>query len=1022
VSRENQFRDGAPPEKPSIFDFGWNDVLTYYIIYVYNIIIASIINKKMQKCFIYGHYLMAAHPDFSRISDDPLYNSRLINNYVEYLKKAHPEVDIDSVLDYAGISTHEVQDQGHWFTQNQVDRFHDILIRKTGDPNISRKVGRFATTSRASGALRQYALGFITPASAYWMAAKMSSNLSRASSFRTRQIAGNQVEVTVEMKQGVNEKPYQCENRRGMLESLAELFTNKMARVEHPACVHENGDFCRYIITWEKTSSLMWKRVRNFGILLGIPAIAALFFLIPPVQWSFLTLKIALLIMIFWFYSEHLEKKALTKAVETQGDAAKDLLEEMNIRYNNALLVQEIGKATSTILHIDKLIATVVGVMERRLDFDRGMIMLTNEENTRLVYTAGYGYSKDQEKLLRKTEFRLDNPESKGLFVLANKGQKPFFVNDISEIEKNFSQRSLELAKKMNVFSLVCVPLVYEKESIGILAADNIKSKRSLTQSDMNLLIGVASQTAVSIANAAAFQKIQESEKKYRELVENANSIILRRNIEGDITFFNEYAQRFFGYGEDEILGENVKGTIFPDTELTEQSLNSLVNCLRQDPETQLVTEAENVLRNGDKVLIAWTYIPIFDSDGDFAEILCIGNDITKLRRTEREKDDLGAQLQRAQKMEAVGTLAGGIAHDFNNILQAISSYAQILLMKNDPDHPDYAKFEAINRSVQRASDLTKRMLIFSRKVKSKLRPMDVNQEVVQVFKMLERTIPKMISIESRLAGNLKTVNADPVQIEQIMLNLGINARDAMPDGGKLTFETKNVVLDREFCKIHLEAGPGGYILLTVSDTGHGMEREVMDRIFEPFFTTKETGKGTGLGLSMVYGIVKSHGGFITCESEVDRGTTFRVYLPVMEQKAEVAEEKKEEIPVKGGTETVLLVDDEEAILKPSKEVLTSFGYTVLTAMDGESALDAYSRQGRNIDLIILDLNMPGMGGRRCLEKFLEMDPGIKVVIATGEPVDGPTKQVIKKNTRAFINKPYDVREMLATVRDVLEA
>jgi len=671
-------------------------------------------------------------------------------------------------------------------------------------------------------------------------------------------------------------------------------------------------------------------------------------------------------------------------------------------------------------LDIDKLITTVVNIMNKRLDFDRGMIMLANKEKNRLLYAKGYGYTKDHEDLLRGTEFHLDNPESKGVFILAFKKQKPFLLNDISENAKNFSKRSLELAKHMDVKSLICVPIVYEKKSLGILAVDNIESKRLLTQSDMNLLMGVGSQTAISIINAMSFQRVQESETKYRDLVENANSIILRRDIKGNITFFNEFAQKFFGYAENEILGRNILGTILPDTESTKRDIETLSKTLHEDPKRHMVSEDESILSSGKSVWIAWTYKPIFDGNNHLKEILCIGNDITELKRSAQEKKALEAQLQGAQKMEAIGTLAGGIAHDFNNILQAIIGYTQIMLMGKDLSDPDHEKLEAIESSAQRASELTKRLLIFGRKVESQLRPVDLNQEVVQVSKMLERTIPKMIRIELNLSDNLQVINGDPVQIEQIMMNMGVNARDAMPDGGKLFFETKNVTLDEKFCKNHLGASPGEYVLLKVSDTGHGMDKELQEHIFEPFFTTKETGKGTGLGLAMVYGIVKSHVGYITCMSEPGEGTAFSIYFPIIESEIDSRVSKEAEAPIKGGTETILLVDDEESIRQLGEELLGSFGYAVLTAPDGESALELYEKENEHVDLVILDLSMPGMGGKRCLEKVLKVNPQVKVIIASGYSVNGPTKETIELGARDFISKPFEASHLLKKVREVL--
>ncbi|MCG2778596.1 MAG: response regulator [Desulfobacterales bacterium] len=955
------------------------------------------------------------------MNDKPLYNSGLIAPYIEYLRKYYSDVDIDSILSDAGMTHYEIGDKGHWFTQREVDLFYETLTKKTKNPNICRDVGRYTASSQTSGALRQYALGFIGPGSAYTMMEKNASNVSRAHVFKTKQIAKDKVEITVTLAPGVEEKPYQCENRIGLFESIAKLFINKFAKVEHPDCLHNGAQEGRYIITWEKTPSLLWKRVRNYSLLLGILFLLTFYFVLPVTPWAIIASLFALFTLIFSFYTAHLEKKDLLKTVETQGDVAKDLLDEMNIRYNNALLIQEIGQATSTIVNIDKLINIVVSVIEKHLDFDRGMIMLANNEKTRLIYSGGYGYNKEQEKLLQGTEFHLDKLESKGMFVSAFKKQEALLLNAVSENGKNFSKRTLELAEQMGVKSLICVPIIYEKKSLGILAVDNVKSKRLLTQSDMSLLMGVGSQTAISIINAVSFHRLQQSEKKYRDLVENANSIILRRDIKGNITFFNEFAQKFFGYGEDEIMGRNILGTILPDTVSTKCDIESLSKVLHKDPERHMVSEDESILSSGKSVWIAWTYKPIFDGSKQLKEILCIGNDITELKRSDKEKKTLEAQLQGAQKMEAIGTLAGGIAHDFNNILQAIIGYTQIMLMGKDLSDPDHEKLEAIESSAQRASELTKRLLIFGRKVESKLRPVDLNQEVVQVSKMLERTIPKMISIELNFSENLQVINGDPVQIEQIMMNMGVNARDAMPDGGRLFFETKNVTLDVKFCKNHLGASPGEYVLLKVSDTGHGMDKELQEHIFEPFFTTKQIGKGTGLGLAMVYGIVKSHGGYITCMSEPGEGTAFSIYFPIIESEIDSRVSKEAEAPIKGGTETILLVDDEESIRQLGEELLGSFGYTVLTAPDGESALELYEKENEQVDLVILDLSMPGMGGKRCLEKLVEMNPRVKVIIASGYSVNGPTKDAVDAGAKGFVGKPYEIRQMLQAIREVMD-
>ena len=342
-------------------------------------------------------------------------------------------------------------------------------------------------------------------------------------------------------------------------------------------------------------------------------------------------------------------------------------------------------------------------------------------------------------------------------------------------------------------------------------------------------------------------------------------------------------------------------------------------------------------------------------------------------------------------------------------------------MMDKEKGDPDLGRLAEIEKAARRASELTRQILSFSRKVESKLRPVDLNQSVLQVQKLLKRTIPKMIGIELHLQEGLKAINADPAQVEQAMMNFGVNARDAMPGGGRLIIETENVTLDEEYCKTHLGAVPGEYVLLTISDTGCGMDRETLEHIFEPFYTTKETGTGTGLGLSMVYGIVKSHGGYINCYSNPGDGTTFRIYFPAFEA-GNVAHgakiEHEEDLP--RGSETILLVDDEKFLRDLGKEMLERVGYRVLMANKGEMAIEIYKEKREGISLVILDLIMPGMGGRKCLEELLRIDPEVKVIIASGYSINGPAQESLDAGAKGFISKPYELRKMLDAVRKVL--
>ncbi len=389
--------------------------------------------------------------------------------------------------------------------------------------------------------------------------------------------------------------------------------------------------------------------------------------------------------------------------------------------------------------------------------------------------------------------------------------------------------------------------------------------------------------------------------------------------------------------------------------------------------------------------------------------------------RMMNEQKRLEEELRQAQKLEAVATLAGGVAHDFNNLLQGIQGSSEVLLFGKNKDDPIFPVLNRIMAAVKRGGELTRQLLTYSRKIKSEKRPIQLNDQVRQTHQLLQRTIPKMIEIELRLEKDLKMVNADWVQMEQVLMNLVINARDAMPDGGRLVIETANVRLPEKLNETRSGSISREGVLLSVSDTGHGMDKATLEQIFEPFFSTKAPGKGTGLGLSMVHGIVKNHDGRITCRSTPAKGTCFQIYLPAVEP---VLEKKPgvETRAYQGGNETILLVDDDESIRNTGQERLESAGYRVRTASTGEMALEVYGREAEKIDLVLLDLIMPGMGGARCLRGLLQTDPGIKVAIISGYTPDGQTLQAIKSSTRAYLRKPYTGEQLLTTVRKALDA
>jgi PAS domain S-box-containing protein len=517
---------------------------------------------------------------------------------------------------------------------------------------------------------------------------------------------------------------------------------------------------------------------------------------------------------------------------------------------------------------------------------------------------------------------------------------------------------------------------------------------------------------------------LRDSEERFRLLAENVVDNIWILDPE-DLRFIyvSPSVEAIAGYTPDEMMDLKLEQFLPPESnDLSNQYLTKELPKSLKDPSRASRVEMQIYHKNGTTVWVETAARVLYINWLSAYGIIGVTRDITQRKESEDERKKLQDQLLQSQKMEAIGTLAGGIAHDFNNSLQGILGYSQILIFEKKEGDPDLKLLKQIEKAAKRSSELTRQLLTFSRKLNSQLRPLDINQEVRQLEQLLGRTIPKMISIQTPLADNLKIINGDPVQIEQMIMNLCINARDAMPDGGKLVIESRNTRLDNDYCKMHFDAVPGEYVMLSISDNGKGMDRQTLEHIFEPFFTTKKVGQGTGLGLSMVYGIVKNHGGHINCESKPGNGATFKIYLPVIEETENRTPERQtetEQTPL--GNETILLVDDEDYLRDLGQRMLTKFGYSVLTAPDGETALQIYRQQGDQISLVILDLIMPGIGGKNCLDLILKENPSARVIIASGYSVDPSTLSELELKSYGFISKPFELNQMLNIVRRALD-
>ena len=579
------------------------------------------------------------------MQDVPLYNSRIINTYLEYLKKFYPDVDVSSIIKGADMGIHQLADGGHWFTQQQCDRFQEILTEKTGNPNIPREVGQYAPSSKAYGLVSQYALGFITPRAAYTVMGKLYPHISRASILKSKSIASNKIEIDAIPKSGVVEKPYQCENRIGTLEAMAKLFTAKFAHIEHPLCLHKGADFCRYVLTWEETPALHWKRLKNYAFLLGfILCIGILWYFQPP-HWDAIILLYTIAMLVISISTAQMEKAGLVRNISSQGDAAERLLSQINQRYNESMLVREIGQATSMILDIDKLLQFVMESLEKRLDFDRGMIMLVNKQKTQLVYRAGFGYQLDGTPEAQDIEFHVDKPESRGVVVEAFRQQKPYLVDDITKIEDSFSDRSRDFARQIGVNSFICIPIIFEQESMGVLMVDNVHSKKPLTESDMSLLMGIAPQVAISITNATSFEKIRSSEERFKALSENAPDIIYTLNDHGAFTYINPAWERILGHPKEEVIGQYfVKFAKEEDSRI----FISTFKRIRDKKQWAIDLYGAILHKDGTERLFNMSGAPNLDADGKVIGAVGTFKDVTDLKRSEIELQISYNKLQTA--------------------------------------------------------------------------------------------------------------------------------------------------------------------------------------------------------------------------------------------------------------------------------------------------------------------------------------------------------------------------------------
>jgi len=537
----------------------------------------------------------------------------------------------------------------------------------------------------------------------------------------------------------------------------------------------------------------------------------------------------------------------------------------------------------------------------------------------------------------------------------------------------------------------------------------------SLIQDRKNRPIGFRGVVRDTTDRKRVEEALRESEERFRTLVENMNETFYMIDEKGVITYVSPVMESFGGYKPSEVIGRPFTDFVFHE---------DMPGRIRQFQKIKAgineASEYRYVAKTGEKLWIKTAPRPIIEK-GRVIGVQGILTDITDIKKAEEEKRELEASLHQARKMESIGTLAGGIAHDFNNLLMGMQGNISLMLLDTDFGHPNYKKLKTIEQHVQSGAELTSQLLGFARGGKYEVKPTDLNSLVRKTSEMFGRT-KKEVTIHEKYQKDIWTVDADQGQMEQVLLNLYVNAWQAMPKGGELYLQTENVTLDKKYAKLR-NVEPGNYAKISVTDTGTGMDEATRQKIFDPFFTSKKMGsvKGTGLGLASAYGIIKNHGGIIDVYSKKGAGSTFNIYLPASEEVISDRETEigKEQIPT--GHETVLFVDDEDMIIDVGKDMLKTLGYEVLTVRSGREAIEIYKENQDRIDIVIMDMIMPDMGGGEAYDRLKEINPDIKVLLSSGYSITGQATEILNRGCNGFIQKPFNLKDLSQEIRGILE-
>ena len=703
------------------------------------------------------------------------------------------------------------------------------------------------------------------------------------------------------------------------------------------------------------------------------------------------------------------ERKRTEEALRQSEEEAKPLSQENTI-------VAEIGRVINSSLKIEEVYERFAEEVKKLIPFDRIVINLTDLKNntSTTAYIAGIDVQD------RRAGHVFPLPGSTHEHIIRTRSILLIQTEDEAEVAGRFP--SLLSTFRAGLRSMISVPLISKDEVIGVLHLRSTKSN-AYSERELRLAERVGNQIAGAIANAQLFaereraeEALQKSEERFKELYDNAPLGYHEFDAEGRIIRVNRTELEILGYTAEEMLGRYIWDFI-----VEEISREAVKAKLAGKLSPGRAFERTYRRKDGTTFPVLIEDRLLEDDKGRIIGIRSTIQDITERKRAEEQMNNLQDQLRQSQKIEAIGRLAGGIAHDFNNLLTVIKGYSELSLIKLKEGDPLKENIEEIHRASQRATDLTQQLLAFSRRQILEFKVLDLNIILQDLDKMLHRLIGEDIELVYLLSDHLGKITTDPGQIEQMILNLAVNARDAMPSGGKLTIETANVELDETYAHSHIGMKPGRYVMLSLSDTGCGMSPEAKEHLFEPFFTTKEKGKGTGLGLSTVYGIVKQSEGDIRAYSEPGQGTTFKIYLPRVEEETSTLPHEDDKDSLPQGSETVLLVEDELSVRGLALQVLRENGYNLLEAANGNEALRMAQEYAGEIHLLLTDVVMPQMGGKELADQLKSLRPDIKVLFISGYTDNAIVHHGVLEPNIDFLQKPFSPVALAQKVRKVLD-